>query len=386
MFEEQLQQLESQHLLRRLKPIDSPTGPVVTVDGRQVILLASNDYLGLAHHPALIRAATQAIERFGAGSGASRLVCGTLLPHVELESALARFKETEAALLFGSGYLANLGIIPALIGTGGLILADRLCHASLIDGCRLSGADFRIFRHRDLEHLEALLRRRSRSRQTLIVTDGVFSMDGDAAPLPELAALASRYDAKVLIDDAHGTGVMGRYGRGSLEHFSVEGQFSFQMGTLGKALGSSGAYVTGSQSFIEYLVNTARSFMYTTAPPPSSAAAARAAIQIIEAEPERRARLWENRRRLLLGLHTLGFTTTDTVSPIIPVLIGDPETTLAFSHRLFEQGIYAPAIRPPTVPKSTSRIRTTVTSEHTEEQLDHALSAFNSAGKALGLL
>src|SRR5438093_11316175 len=248
MFEERLRQLEEQHLLRRLQLIDSEPGPVVTIEGRRVILMASNNYLGLATHPKLKHAAVSATERFGVGSGASRLVSGTLPPHQELEMALARFKGVEAALVFSSGYLANIGLIPALIGAGGLILADRLSHASLIDGCKLSGATLRVFRHRDLAQLDTLLARGSPHRETLIVTDGVFSMDGDLAPLPELVALAERYGARLVVDDAHGTGVMGLHGRGTLEHFGVESRIPFHMGTLGKALGTSGAYVAGPHS------------------------------------------------------------------------------------------------------------------------------------------
>lgn len=386
MFDRQLQQLEDRHLLRELHPLESAVGPTVTLNGRRVILLASNDYLGLATHPALVRAACIATEQFGAGSGASRLVCGTLPSHVELEAALARFKGTEAALAFGSGYLTNLGLIPALIGSGGIIFADRLCHASLIDGCRLSGADLRVFHHRDAGHLESLLARRTATRRALIVTDGLFSMDGDVAPLKDLADLAERFDAPLLVDDAHGTGVMGRRGHGTLEYCGVEGRIPFHMGTLGKALGSSGAYVAGPATVIRYLLNTARSFIFTTAPPPASAAAATAALHVIDTDPARRARLWANREYLYSGLQHLGFRMSDTVSPILPVLIGDPERTVTLSRMLLEEGLFAPAIRPPTVPKATSRIRLTVTSEHTRDQLDEALAAFQRAGTFLGLI
>ncbi len=373
-------------LIRRLNTMDSSTGPIVQYGGRPVVLLSSNDYLGLATHPSVVQAAVHATEQYGSGAGASRLICGTLPPHSELESALASFKGTEAALLFGSGYLANLGVIPALIGRNDLILADRLCHASLIDGCRLSGADFRVFRHRDADHLESLLKRRRSHRRTLIVTDGLFSMDGDLAPLAELAALAKRYDAALYVDDAHGTGVMGATGRGTLEALAVEDDIPFHMGTLGKALGSSGAYVVGSGEIIDYLLNTARSFMFTTAPPPATAAAAHAAVTIIRQEPERRTRLWENQARMLHGLRRLGFRLTETVSPILPVLIGDAATALAFSEQLLARGVYAPAVRPPTVPQGTSRIRVTVTSEHTTRHLEEALQAFESAGRALRLI
>ena len=386
MFEERLLQLERQQLVRRLRVFNSEPGPLVTTEGRRVILMASNNYLGLATHPALKQAAIAATEKFGVGSGAARLVSGTLPPHEELESALARFKGTEAALVFSSGYLANIGLIPALIGSGGLILADRLCHASLIDGCRLSGAEFRVYRHRDVAHLQRLLSHRSSRRQTLIVTDGVFSMDGDVAPLPELLDLADRFDAWLLVDDAHGTGVMGVNGRGTLEQFGIEGRLPFHMGTLGKALGTSGAYVAGPASLIRYLLNTARSFIYTTAPPPATAAASVAALDLLRTEPDRRARLWENRHQLHAGLMGLGYKTTDSQSPILPVLIGDPKKAVAMASRLMELGVYAPAIRPPTVPKETSRIRITVTSEHTQQQLNSVLAALKTTGHELALI
>lgn len=386
MFRKQLRQLADQSLTRRLRALGSATGPIVQFSGRQVILLSSNDYLGLATHPDVVQAAVRATEQYGAGAGASRLVCGTLPPHEQLESSLAAFKRTESALVFGSGYLANLGIIPGMIGQGGLILADRLSHASLIDGCRLSGADFRVFRHGDSAHVESLLKRRQSNRPTLIVTDGLFSMDGDLAPLPELASLAEQYGATLYVDDAHGTGVMGPTGRGTIEHFGVEREIPFHMGTLGKALGSSGAYVVGPRDIIEYLINTSRPFIFTTASPPSTVAAAAAALEVVQREPERRARLWANRHRLFDGLQRLGFRMTPTVSPILPILIADAAKALAFAEQLLAYGVYAPAIRPPTVPDETSRIRVTGTSEHTPEQIDEALHAFELAGQATGLL
>ncbi len=366
--------------------MESETGPVVNIDGRPVILMASNNYLGLASHPKLKQAAISATERYGVGTGASRLISGTLTPHTELETALARFKQTQAALVFGSGYMANLGLIPALIGSGGLILADRLSHASLIDGCRVSRASLRVFHHRDLTHLERLLIRRPPRRDILIVTEGIFSMDGDLSPLPDLIDLAEKYEARLLVDDAHGTGVMGLHGRGSLEHFGVESRLPFHMGTLSKALGTSGAYVVGPESVIRYLVNRSRPFIYTTAPPPATAAASLAAIAVLQAEPARRSRLWENRQYFYAGLQELGFLMTDSVSPIIPIVIGRPEKATAMANRLLELGVYAPAIRPPTVPKDTSRIRATVTSEHSRDQLSAALAAFGQAGQELGIL
>ena len=280
MFRTHLQQLAARSLIRRLTSIGSATGPTVSLRGREVILLSSNDYLGLATHPDVVEAAVRATEEYGAGAGASRLVCGTLPPHEQLESALATFKQTEAALVFSSGYLANVGAVTCLIGRGGLILADRLCHASLLDGCRLSGADLRVYRHADSVHVETLLKRRASSRPTLIVTDGLFSMDGDVAPLPELAALAQRYGAMLYVDDAHGTGVMGPTGRGTIEHYGLENQIPFHMGTLGKALGSSGAYIAGPRDLIDMLMNTSRPFIFTTAPPPGSMAAAEAGLVV----------------------------------------------------------------------------------------------------------
>lgn len=386
MFEDRLQAFEEQHLLRSLRVIDSAPGAAVTIGGRSVILMASNDYLGLATHPALKRAAIKATERFGVGSGASRLISGTLPPHSELERTLADFKHTESALVFSSGYSANIGLIPALIDSTGLILADRLSHASLIDGSRLSGAEFRVFRHGDMRQLHDLLGRRSSRRETLIVTEGIFSMDGDAAPLVEMADLAERYGARLLVDDAHGTGVMGCDGRGTLEHYGVESRIPFHMGTLSKAFGTSGAYVVGPASLVHYLVNRARSMLFSTAPPPATVAAATAAIRVVRSEPQRLARLWENQRYFLGGLRKLKFQLTPTVSPIIPVVIGNAQTAEAFARRLLQLGVYAPAIRPPTVPKDTCRIRTTVTSEHTRTQLDLVLAAFATAGEELGLL
>ena len=386
MFEQRLRQLERHHLLRRLRTVESASGTETILEGRPVLLMASNNYLGLATHPALKRAAIQATERFGVGAGAARLVSGTLPPHEELETALAKFKGTAAALVFGSGYLANLGVIPALIGTGGLILADRLCHASLIDGCRLSGAGFRVYRHNDVAHLKSLLAKRPSKRDTVIVTEGVFSMDGDLAPLPELIELADRYGARLFVDDAHGIGVMGVQGRGTIEHFGLDDRIPFHMGTLGKALGTSGAYVAGPAGLIQYLINTARTFLFATAPPPATAAATVAALRVLQAEPDRRTRLWNNRNYLHAGLKDLGFRLTGSASPILPIIIGEAQQTVAMADRLLELGVYAPAIRPPTVPKETSRIRVTVTSEHSRAQLDRALAAFRQAGRESGMI
>ncbi len=386
MFEQHLQKLRDQHLLRRLRTIGSATGPTVTLDNHDVILLSSNNYLGLATHPAVVEAAIAATRRYGTGAGAARLVCGTMTPHETLETALARFKGTDAALTVAAGYLANIGVLPALIGKDGLILADRLCHASLIDGCRLSGATFRVYHHRDMNHLEQLLARRPSAKRTLIVTDGLFSMDGDIAPMKDIAQLAEQYGAEVYVDDAHGTGILGPTGRGTLEHCDVESRVPYHMGTLSKALGSAGGYLVGSAAFVAYLVNTCRAFTYTTAPPPATAAAATAALQVIEQEPERRPRLRQNLDRLAKGLNRLGFRLSANEGPILPIIVGDRDRAIQLAESLLAHGVYAPAIRPPTVPPATSRIRLTITADHTNEQIDRALAALERAGRSINLI
>lgn len=385
MFDDELDDLEKKHLLRKLKTVHSPACPVITFEDKTVIQLASNNYLGLANHSNVKEAAMAAIHQYGVGSGASRLITGTQAPHQKLETALAEFKGTEAALTFGTGYSTNIGIIPTLVESQDLILADRLCHASLIDGCRVSQATLRVFQHNDTKHLTQLLKKQSNKRKILIITEGVFSMDGDIAPLPELVRIAAEFEAMLLVDDAHGTGVMGAHGRGIVEHFDINPNDLIQMGTLSKAVGTNGGYVVGSRSFVDYLINTSRSFIYTTAPPPSMAAAAQTAIDIIQSEPERRNRLWQNREQLYQGLKNMGFQLTNTQSPIIPIILNDPQLAVDMSTKLLEHGIYVPAIRPPTVPKGTSRLRVTVTSEHTPEHIDTALHAFDVVRRQSGL-
>ena len=376
MFERELSQLEQNHLLRRLIVVESRNGPHITVYGKSVLLMCSNDYLGLSHHPALRLAAYQAMERYGFGSGASRLVSGTSALHHELEKRIALFKGTESALLFNSGYAANTGIIPAIATTGDVILSDSLNHASIVDGCRLSTAKVHVYRHKDIAHIEQLLNTSTHARRTLIVTDGVFSMDGDLAPLPDIVSLAEKFNALVMVDDAHATGVLGKTGRGTVEHFGLAGRVHIQMGTLGKALGSFGAYAAGSRELIDVLINRSRSFIYSTALPPSVCAASLAAIDVLDQEPERREALWKNRNRFVKGLKALGISTGDSETPIVPVLIGDAEKTLTVSNKLLEYGIYAAAIRPPTVPDGAARIRTTVTAAHTENDIGSALEVF----------
>ncbi len=386
MWEADLQRFAQEHLLRKISVLDSPAGPFMALDGRKTLQFASNNYLGLANHPEVKHAAQKAIEKFGVGTGASRLISGTSSPHHDLELALAHFTRSEAALTFSSGYATNLGVIPQLTKPGGLILADRLCHASLIDACRLSRATLRIFRHNDLEQIQALLTKRPPKQPTLLITEGVFSMDGDLAPLTELARLAEEFEALLLVDDAHGTGVMGPTGRGSIEQWGVESANVLHMGTLSKALGTSGGFMTGTKNFIAYLINTSRSFMYSTAPPPAMAAAAQAAIHLIQQEPERRTRLWKNREKMHRGLTDMGYQLTKTQSPILPILLKDTELAMKMSQLLREKGIYIPAIRPPTVPKGTSRLRITVTAEHSLEQIDTALVAIKQIGQSLHII
>jgi glycine C-acetyltransferase/8-amino-7-oxononanoate synthase len=386
MWEKDLQKIARENLFREISVLDTPSGPLMTLKGKNTLQFASNDYLGLANHPQLKQAALKAIEEFGVGAGASRLISGTLPPHHKLELTIAQFTNTEAALTFSSGYATNLGVIPQLAKTGGLILADRLCHASLIDACRLSRATLRVFHHNDVDHLHSLLRKRPTNRPTLLITEGVFSMDGDLAPLPELARLAEEFNAFLLVDDAHGTGVMGPTGRGSLEYWGVESANVLHMGTLGKALGTSGGFMTGTKDFIAYLINTSRSFIYSTAPPPAMAAAAQAAIQLIQLEPGRRARLWQNREHMYQGLKAMGCHMTNTQSPILPIIVNDPRLTVEMSLGLQKKGIYIPAIRPPTVPKGTSRLRVTVSAEHSIEQIDTALSAIQQVAQSLNIL
>lgn len=385
-YEEYLAELDAQHLRRDLRVFDSPSGPAMTHQGRSFINFASNNYLGLNTHPAIKESAIAATNLYGVGSGASRLISGTLLPHQELEKDLAQFKQTEAALTFNSGYAANTGIIPAMVGAQGQIFVDRFCHASVIDGCRLSRARLRVFQHNDPDHLRKQLAKRPPHRPTLVVTEGVFSMDGDIAPLSELVTVAQEYEATLLIDDAHGTGVMGKQGRGTIEHFGIDPSRVIQMGTLSKALGTFGGYVVGTHSFIEYLINTCRSFIYTTSPPPAFAAAARTALEILRSDPGRRAALWQNRDRVFQGLLEMGFSLTNTQSPILPIILNQTPLAMDLSKKLFNQGIYVPAIRPPTVPKGTSRLRVTVSSDHTPEHLEAALQAFRKVGQELGII
>jgi 8-amino-7-oxononanoate synthase len=385
MYRARLDLLARRSLLRRLRTIHSAPLAEVQLEGHQVLLFSSNNYLDLATHPKVAEAAITALRRYGVGAGASRLISGTFPPHVELEERLASFKRTEAALVFSTGYQANLGLVQTLAEEASIIYADRLCHGSLIDASRLCKLPLRIFRHREVSQLRRLLERDTRTA-SLILTDGVFSMDGDLAPLPSLLAVAESSGARLVVDDAHGTGVMGREGRGTVEHFGLKSAALIQMGTLSKALGAFGGFVAGPRDLMEYLVNRARSFIYTTALPPAMAAAASAALQLVEAEPERRAKLWSLRERLYQGLKNLGCETLASESPILPIVVGDVGGAVRLSEHLLAHGIYAPAIRPPTVPPSSSRVRLSITAGHTPAHIDQLLEALSTVRKTDGVL
>lgn len=382
----QIDQLKRDSLYRQLKVIGSEHGPRISYQGRSLLMLSSNNYLGLAAHPALKRAAIAATERYGTGSGASRLIAGNLEILGDLEQKLATFKGTEAALVFGSGYLANLGTLTALAGPGDALLSDELNHASLIDGCRLSRAQVMVYRHRDADHLAAMLADARGARRRIIVTDSVFSMDGDLAPLIEIVELARRHSAAVMIDEAHGVGVMGPRGAGLAAALNLEREVDVHMGTLSKALGSYGAYVAGSRTLIDFLINRARSFVFTTGLPPASAAAAAAAIDLIGAEPARIKRLWDNGCYLRQGLLAAGFKLGPSATPILPVMIGEAQPAMDLAEALLRRGIFVTAIRPPTVPAGTARLRVTPTADHTRADLDEALAAFIASGRELGLI
>ncbi len=385
MFEKELKDIKNKGLYRRLRIVESEQSSKIIIDGKEVILLSSNNYLGFTNHPKIKQAAKEAIDRYGAGSGAARLISGNCILYKKLEEKIAEFKGTEAALVFGSGYLANISILSTVVEEGDLILSDELNHASIIDGCRLSKAEKIIYRHKDTRHIEDVLSK-NKGRRILIVTEGVFSMDGDIAPLPEIIDIAKKYFAMVMVDDAHGTGVLGERGKGTAEHFGIEKGIDIHMGTLGKALGAYGAYAAGDKGLVEFLINKARGFIFTTALPPSVLASAIKAIEILEEWPHLIKRLWENRDYIVNGLKNFGFDTMGCETAIIPILIGNAEKTLRMSEGLFEDGIYVPAIRPPTVPENTCRLRLTVMAEHTKEELNKALEAFEKIGKELKII
>jgi 8-amino-7-oxononanoate synthase len=381
---ERLAELESSGLRRRLRVVDGPQGPEVVLDGRPVLLLCSNNYLGLADHPHLRRAAADAALTLGTSAGASRLISGSMSIHTELEERLAEFEGTEAALLFGSGYLANTGTIAALARRGEVVFSDELNHASIIDGCRLAGAETFVYRHRDTEHLDWALRRAA-ERAALIVTDGVFSMDGDIAPLPELAELSRRHHCRLLVDEAHATGCIGPGGRGSVAEAGVTDEVDVIVGTLGKALGGYGAYVCCSREVVDLLVNSARPFIFSTAPPPPSVAAARAALELLVGSPKRVKRLQVNAAALREGLRSEGLEPIGSETQIVPLVIGKADATMALCERLLAEGVFAQAIRPPTVPPGTCRLRLTTMATHRVDDLRHAARLIGQSARDLGL-
>jgi glycine C-acetyltransferase len=382
-IQNELRALKSASLLRRLRSVAGEQGPTLIVDGRQVLNFSSNNYLGLANHPTLRNAAIAAIERYGCGSGASRLISGNMTLHEELEIKLAQLKGTEAALVFNSGFQANTGVIPTLVGAGDVVFSDAFNHASIIDGCRLSRAKIVVYPHLDLDQLEYGLKQAPRSSRKLIVTESLFSMDGDEAPLQEIVELSERYDALTMVDEAHATGVYEPDGAGLVSQFGLGDRVLVQMGTLGKALGGFGAYIAGSAALRELLINRCRSFVFTTSLPPAVMAMAIAAIDLTKREPQRRRALRDNGVQLRDGLARLGYLVTDGRSQILPLMIGDATACMALSERLLDQGVYAQGIRPPTVPQGTSRLRITLMATHTADQIERALEVFASIHHAV---
>jgi len=382
---QRLAELRRAGLHRRMRVIEGPQGSRVLLDGAEVLLLCSNNYLGLADHPRVRQAAAEAAERLGAGAGASRLISGTMSLHRKLERRLAEFEGTEAALLFGSGYLANTGTIAALAGSGDVVFSDELNHASIIDGCRLSRAETFVYRHRDVEHLAWGLERAGR-RARLIVTDSVFSMDGDVAPLAELHMLARRGGCLLVVDEAHGTGALGPGGRGAVAAAELEGEVDVVVGTLGKALGSYGAYVCASAQIVELLVNTARPFIFSTAPPPPALGAAHAALSLLVARPGLVQQLRRNAATLREALVARGLDTGASRTQIVPVIVGEPRRAVTLCDRLLEAGVFAQAIRPPTVPAGGSRLRLAVMATHRADELRAAAAAIGRVAEELGLV
>jgi 8-amino-7-oxononanoate synthase len=370
-IEERLAEIKNRGLYRRLRSVSGPQGPRVLLDGKPVLLLCSNNYLGLADHPRVREAAAEAAMRYGAGSGASRLVSGNMTIHRRLEEQLAAFKHSAACLLFGSGYLANMGVVSALAREGDVVFSDELNHASIIDGCRLSKAETFVYDHCDTEHLEWGLRQ-AEGRGSLIVTDGVFSMDGDIAPLERIVELGQRYDARVMVDDAHGTGAIGPEGRGSVAAAGLEGEVDVVVGTLGKALGSYGAYVCCDKPMAKYLINTARTLIFSTALSPPAVAAAMAALELLREQPRRVEKLQRNAGVLREALAAEGLPVPPSSTQIVPLILGDAGDAVRASERALERGVFAQAIRPPTVPAGTSRLRLALMASHTKSELREA--------------
>ena len=389
-LEDELAELREQKLFRYPKVLTGQQQARAVFDGREVINLSSNNYLGLATHPRMIAAAAGAAQEFGAGSGAVRTIAGTMDIHVELEKKIAAFKHTEAALVFQSGFTANAGTVAAVLGKDDMIISDELNHASIIDGCRLSRAGIRVFPHGDIDGLRKLLDEtdavRDAGHHVLVVTDGVFSMDGDIAKLPEIVRAAKEHGAITMVDDAHASGVLGRNGRGTVDHFDLHGQVDIQVGTLSKAIGVLGGYVAGSRTLIDYLIHRGRPILFSTSHPPAVTAACMEAFDILLEEPEIIDKLWENTRFFKKGLEDLGFNTGISQTPITPVIVGEGALAMKLSDRLFEEGVFAQALAFPTVPRGKARVRTIVMATHTQGDLGTALRAFEKVGKELGII
>jgi glycine C-acetyltransferase len=385
-LDDAMAQLRADGLYRSLRILDGEQKAEARFDHKDVINLSSNNYLGLTTHPKLREAALDAVRKLGVGSGSVRTIAGTMDLHMELERRIAVFKKTEAAVVFQSGFAANAGTVSAVLGKDDLIISDELNHASIIDGARLSRATIKVFPHRDVKALEKLLEETTAFPRRLVITDGVFSMDGDVAPMREIATLARAHGAIMMVDDAHASGVLGKAGRGTVDHFDLHGQVDIQVGTLSKAIGVLGGYVAGSKTLIEYLYHRARPFLFSTSHPPAVAAACLAAFDVLEQEPERIERLWSNTKRFKEGLARLGFDTGISETPITPIIVGEADLAMRFSDQLFARGLFAQGIGFPTVAKGRARLRTIVTATHTEAELDRALAILEDVGRKLGII
>ena len=383
---DELESLKQQNLYRRLRVLEDEQKAHTTVDHKSVVNLSSNNYLGLTTHPRLRQKALDAVRAFGVGTGSVRTIAGTMAMHMELERKLAEFKMVEAVVVFQSGFTANAGTVSSILTKEDVVISDELNHASIIDGCRLSRAAIKVFPHRDVDAARRIIKDLPASQRKLLITDGVFSMDGDLGPLPGLCDLAEETGCIMMVDDAHASGVFGKNGRGTVDHFGVHGRVDVQVGTLSKAIGALGGYVAGTRNLIEFLYHRARPFLFSTSHPPAVAAACIAAIDVLMEEPEIIDRLWDNTRFFKDGLQRLGFDTGVSESPITPVIAGDSARAMALSDRLFEEGVFAQGIAFPTVAKDKARVRTIVTATHTREDLQFALDAFGKVGRELGLV
>ena len=384
---DELNKLREQKLYQKLRILETEQKPVARFDGHEVINLSSNNYLGLTTHPKLKQRALEAIERWGVGTGAVRTIAGTMTLHMELEEKIAKFKHVEASVVFQSGFTANAGTVQAILSREDVIISDELNHASIIDGCRLSRAEIKVFPHKDVEACEKILKELAgRACRKLLITDGVFSMDGDIAPLPALVELAEKYGCIMMIDDAHSSGVLGRNGRGTVDHFGLHGRVDIQVGTLSKAIGALGGYVCATRDTIEFLYHRARPFLFSTSHPPSVAATCLAAFEVLEEEPQLIDKLWANTRFFKAGLKKRGFNTGKSETPITPIMVGEAALAHEFSRQLFQEGVFAMSLGFPTVPKGKARIRTIVTATHSEEELRRALQLLERVGRKLGLV